>query len=188
MGPSGKLTTAPIVTPEVISAVAFATARGPTRRGATLTPTLQNPPEPIPTSSRAANIIGKFGAKAAPRFATNNTPVSIHNSRRRSTRAAASVINGAANAATSPGTVTIRPPVPSDTPKAAEMLGRRPIGRNSEMTSVRQPAATAITADQDPQPGWLSSVGARLARCVLTSIETTDYGPISQKNCAPATG
>lgn len=67
--------------------------------------------------------------------------------RRRSTRAVATVTKGAETAARSPGTVIIRPAVPSETAKSDPIDVSRPMGRISVVTIAKMPSMTERTGE-----------------------------------------
>jgi hypothetical protein len=87
---------------------------------------------------------------------------------RRSSRAEHSVSSGAATAAATAGTTTIRPPVPTETRRCPLMSVSRPTGTSSENTSANVPSAIATTAGQASRSPALARAPMRQARCAGT--------------------
>ncbi len=108
----------------------------------------QKPPTLTPIRNRATRTTAKPGARAEARFAAPISPISATRMTRRSTRPVATVTSGAETAATSPGTVTIRAAVPSETSSSAPIGVSRPTGSSSEVISEKMPRVTARTASQ----------------------------------------
>ncbi len=150
--PAGTPRTDAVGTPPKTSAVARPTCRSGTSRTAIPPASAQKPPTLIPTSRRAASSTAKSGARAAARLAAAIRAMSPHSTSRRSIRPAPTATSGAQHPATSPGTVTMSPAVPSDTPSASPTGVSRPTGSSSEVIRQKIPSATADTAAQPFQP------------------------------------
>ena len=91
-------------------------------------------------------MVAKLGANAASRFDAMSKVVSAISTVRRSSLPEATISAGPAKAASTPGIVTIRPAVPSDTLRPRAMSVSRPMGMNSVETIAKVPTAMEPTA------------------------------------------
>jgi hypothetical protein len=151
-------------------AIARAESFGCTRRPDAAVASVQKPPSAAPSNARPTSIKPKFGANAEIRFDASSKAVSNRNTSRRSIRPATSIKPGAEIAAITPGTVTIKPAVPADTPRSAAMRGNRPTGKNSVVTNAKAPIATATTASHERSDDDGASPGATALAGRLSSL------------------
>lgn len=132
---------------------------------------VQKPPTHRPSSRRATSIVPKLGAKAASRFEAISSVVSAISTVRRSSLPDATINAGPANAASTPGMVTIRPAVPSDTLSPRAMSVSRPMGMNSVETIAKVPTAMELTASHaERDAGTGAETGAGAARSSMHGL------------------
>ena len=133
-------------TPPKTTAVASGTRAWVTSRGAIPAARAQKPPTPIPTSTRAASTVSMLGANADARLLSATSASRKASTTRLSKSLAYTATSGALTAATRPGTDTISPATPVETPRSALIADRTPTGKSSDVTSAK----TAIPMVQTP--------------------------------------
>src|ERR1700761_1380648 len=127
------------------------------RRMAVAADMVQTPPIAMPSNTRPARMVGRFGAYATNTFETISNTEKASNTQRRSILRVAVAINRLVSIATAAVAVTACPASPSVTPRLDAIGVSRLAGKNSAVTNPKTPSASEKTA---PQAGFSCTGGA----------------------------